>query len=382
MKRPRFNTLFWRLFALMWVTLILSHLTAFVLAIPLTTGGASPVERMGWSGMATLPSLPPGSLLDAGSGAPRAPAPGWLPPDGVAPPVGRKPGGPPGLPTRTLWLDYALRALLIGVGAWLGARWLAAPMQRLAQAATELARGLGQGSPPPRLDEAQGTEEVRETARVFNHMTRQLQEQFDQRSLHMAAISHDLRTPLTRLRLRIERLPEGVAQAAIADIREMDELIDASLAVVREQSGGSGPSVVDLGAMLQSLVDDLCEQEHTVDLAEPPALRVRVHPASLRRTVGNLVDNALRYGGRARLSVEPGPEGVAVHVDDDGPGIPPVQLQRVFQPWVRLPGEQRPGGSGLGLAIAKDLAEREGGILRLANRDEGGLRATLTLPLA
>lgn len=397
MKRPRFNTLFWRLFVLMWVTLILSHFTAFVLSIPLTTGSGSPVERMSGAdlaNLATLPSLPPGNPLTARSDAaapagPTEPRPGGMAPPGPwpdgPPPMGL-PGGvdgaPPALPAQTLWFDYALRALLIGLGALLGARWLAAPMQRLSRAAAELAQGLSQGRRPPALNEDRGTVEVRETARVFNHMTQRLQEQFDQRSLHMAALSHDLRTPLTRLRLRIERLPEAVAQAAIADIREMDEMIDASLAVMREQSDGAEPRVVDLGAMLQSLVDDLCEQGEVVDLADPPAVRVRVHPASLRRILGNLVGNALRYGQRARLSLEPGAAGVAVYVDDDGPGIPPEQLERVFQPWVRLPGEQRPSGSGLGLAIARDLAQREGGTLALRNRPTGGLRATLVLPVA
>jgi signal transduction histidine kinase len=113
-------------------------------------------------------------------------------------------------------------------------------------------------------------------------------------------VSHDLRTPLTRLRLRIERLPEPAAHAASADIREMNELIDASLAVMREQSGGAPPSVLDLSALLQALVDDLADQGQVVDLASPlPVVRVQVHPATLRRVVGNLVGNALRYGQRA-----------------------------------------------------------------------------------
>lgn len=381
MKRLRFDTLFLRLFVLMWVTLIASHLLAFAVSIPLTTGGESPASRLGWRNLPEFPSLPPGSLLNPGLH-------GDLPPP---PRAGQPPGGPfppgmdsvrPDLPAQTLWLDYALRALLIGLGAWLGARWLAAPMQRLSSAAADLSQGLGQGRTPPKLDEQRGTVEVRETARVFNHMTQKLQHQFEQRSLHMAAISHDLRTPLTRLRLRIERLPDAAVQAASADIREMDELIDASLAVMREQSGGA-VGVLDLAAMLQSLVDDLAEQGQPVDVAaDLPAARVRAHPASLRRIVGNLVGNALRYGQRAHLGLAVVAGGVALHVDDEGPGIPPELLEHVFQPWVRLPGERQPGGSGLGLAIARDLAQREGGTLTLANRPEGGLRATLTLPVA
>lgn len=395
MKRLRVDTLFLRLFVLMWVTLIVSHLMAFVWSIPLTTGGESPATRSDIGHWPALPSLPPGNPFSSGEslgqhrppeGRPHAAARPDEPPASLrlshgGPAPGGGPGDFPGLPMRTLWLDYTLRALLIGLGAWLGARWLAAPMQRLSSAAAELSQGLGRGRELPQLDEQHGTREVRETARVFNHMTQRLQHQFEQRSLHMAAVSHDLRTPLTRLRLRIERLPEPAAHAASADIREMNELIDASLAVMREQSGGAPPSVLDLSALLQALVDDLADQGQVVDLASPlPVVRVQVHPATLRRVVGNLVGNALRYGQRAWVSLDLGPDQVAVHIDDAGPGIPPDQLERVLQPWVRLPGAPRAGGSGLGLAIARDLMQREGGTLSLSNRAAGGLRATMTLP--
>ena len=201
----------------------------------------------------------------------------------------------------------------------------------------------------------------------------------------MAAISHDLRTPLTRLRLRIEPLPGQAAENASADIREMDELINASLAVMREQSGGASRSLVDLPALLHSMVDDLQEQGQAVtmrDALDDERVSVRVHPASLQRTVGNLLTNALRYGHRAQIRLALAEGEVAVQVEDEGPGIPTDQLEQVFQPWVRLPGENRPSGSGLGLAIARDLASRDGGSVTLSNRPGGGLRATLTLPTA
>lgn len=227
--------------------------------------------------------------------------------------------------------------------------------------------------------------EVRDSARAFNRMAQALKHQFDQRSLHMAAVSHDLRTPLTRLRLRLEQLPSDAARAAGADIRAMDELIDASLAVVREQSTAAGPALLDLGALLQSLTDDLAEQGLPVSLAgdgeATPALRVRAHPASLRRVVDNLVDNALRHGGVARLGCRQVGGWAEVTVDDDGPGIAPAQLERVFQPWVRLPDGAGASGNGLGLAIARDLAQRDGATLTLDNRPEGGLRASLRLHL-
>jgi len=293
------------------------------------------------------------------------------------------------MPARSLWLDFALRALLIGVGAALGARWLSAPMRRLAQASATLSQGLSEGRDPPALDERRGTAEVRASAQAFNRMAQALKQQFEQRSLHMAAASHDLRTPLTRLRLRLEQLPPAAAQAAAQDIRAMDELIDASLAVVREQSTGAPPALMDLGALLQSLADDRAEQGQAVTLAEPagdaPPLRVRAHPASLRRIVDNLVDNALRYGRVARLDATGAGGEVRVTVDDEGPGIAPELVPQVLRPWVRLPGGEGaagPAGSGLGLAIAHDLAQREGGRLLLENRAEGGLRATLVLPAA
>ncbi|MBT9552341.1 MAG: HAMP domain-containing protein [Hydrogenophaga sp.] len=380
----RLDSLFLRLFLLMWVTLVLSQLVAFSVVSPVGTQWVGRLSTDGAAALPPLPSLPPGNPL-TGDGL-RPPGLAWRPsvPPMFGPDGERLPDGE-GMPARALWLDYALRALLIGVGAAIGARWLSVPMRRLAQASTTLSKGLAEGRDLPALDDAHGTVEVRDSARAFNRMAQALKHQFDQRSLHMAAVSHDLRTPLTRLRLRLEQLPSDAARAAGADIRAMDELIDASLAVVREQATGTGPALLDLGALLQSLTDDLAEQGLPVTLAGDaevaPALRVRAHPASLRRVVDNLVDNALRHGGVARLGCWRVGGWAEVTVDDDGPGIAPAQLERVFQPWVRLPDGPgaNSGGSGLGLAIARDLAQREGGTLTLANRAEGGLRARLQL---
>jgi signal transduction histidine kinase len=384
----RIDTLFLRLFLLMWVTLVISHLFAFSVVSPAGTGWVARLPSEGVSALPPLPSLPPVGPLEAGGPREGAPPPPWS----VQRPLPRDGAPGQGMPARSLWLDFALRALLIGVGAAIGARWLSAPMRRLAQASATLSQGLAEGRDPPALDEGRGTAEVRASAQAFNRMAQALKQQFEQRSLHMAAVSHDLRTPLTRLRLRLEQLPAEAAQAAAQDIRAMDELIDASLAVVREQSTGAPAALMDLGALLQSLVDDRAEQGQPVALAEPvddaPPLRVRAHPASLRRIVDNLVDNALRYGRVARLDarLDGGAAGqVRVTVDDEGPGIAPELVPQVLRPWVRLPGGEGapgPAGSGLGLAIAHDLAQREGGCLLLENRAEGGLRATLVLPAA
>ena len=392
----RIDTLFLRLFLLMWVTLVISNVVAFSFASPFGTSWMGRLSTEGVSALPPLPSLPPDGLMDLRREPPgrRGREPGPEPgPDGGEPPArGPREGDDgPVMPARSLWLDYALRALLIGVGAAIGARWLSAPMRRLAQASGTLSQGLAEGRDPPALDEARGTVEVRDSAQAFNTMARALKHQFEQHGLHMAAVSHDLRTPLTRLRLRLEQLPPETARAAAQDIRAMDELIDASLTVVREQATAVPPSLMDLGAMLQSLADDRAELGQPVSLAEPAGgampLRVRARPASLRRIVDNLVDNALRYGHSATLAVHLTDGGVVVTVDDTGPGIAPDQLVRVMQPWVRLqaddPSARATGrGSGLGLAIALDLAQREGGRLSVENRAEGGLRATLWLPMA
>lgn len=377
----RFDTLVVRLFLLMWVTLVASHFVAFFSVVgslpprpapstpgstPGTAPGARPAPLAGGAmPMPTFPSLPPGNP--------------FVEPDPQAHP------DRPALPRRALWLDYGLRMLVIAFGAALGARWLAAPMRRLSRASTTLTDRLAQGKPLALLDERTGTREVREAAAVFNRMAGRLREQFDARGLHMAAVSHDLRTPLTRLRMRLEQSPDvAMSYAAIADIREMDELIHSTLAVLREQRDDSAARTVDLAALLQAVVDDLVELGYDASIPHPlPPLRISARPAALRRVIGNLASNALRYGRRVRITLLHGEAGLAeVLIDDDGPGIPPAQLARAFQPWVRLKdGGPAGSGHGLGLAIARDLAERDGGQLTLRNRFEGGLRAELRYPL-
>jgi protein-histidine pros-kinase len=364
MNWRRLDTLGLRLFVLMWVTLVASHLLAWSTVMQVF-GPDAPPARHGppLPTLPGLPGLPPGGPL-AGQAPPHPPG-----------------GGPPTLPGLLLWLDYALRGAVIALGAALGARWLSRPMRRLAQASRELTAGLARGQPPV-LDPARGTAEVREAAAVFNQMAARLQEQFDARGMHLAAVSHDLRTPLTRLRMRLEDAPPALARAAGADIHEMSEMIDTTLEVLREQREGASAQTVDMNAMLQALADDLAEGGHAVVLDAPVPLRALARPAALRRIVGNLVGNALRYGGSARITLARDAHGVWVWVDDRGPGIPDAQLEAAFRPWVRLTGTHARSGHGLGLAIARDLAERDGGRLGLVNRPEGGLRAQLWLPAA
>jgi signal transduction histidine kinase len=288
------------------------------------------------------------------------------------------------MPAAALWLDYGIRFIAIGVVAWFGARWLSAPMRRLAAASEGLGSALGEGRAMPQLDDARGTLEVRQTAQVFNTMARRLHAQFDAQRLLMAAISHDLRTPLARLRLRLEAMPPPADTGrCIADVNEMNAMVGSVLEMMREQHAGGGLQRVDIAALAQALVDDLAEQGEPVSIAPAAQAVVQARPAALKRVLGNLVDNAVRHGGGARVTVDAGPGGVRVCVDDDGPGIPPHELELAFEPFRRLGnGDGAAPGSGLGLYIARDLAQRQGGRLTLANRPGGGLRVELLLPSA
>jgi len=367
MKRWWSDTLFKRLFALMWVALVVSHFAAWSVVMHWAMPPGGPGPREPGPHLPVLPSLPPTPGL-----------PGGLPP-------GDEPEDAPlSLPTGALLFDYGVRFIVIGVAAWWGARWLAAPMRRLVGASHALGSSIGGQAPLPTLDERRGTVEVREAARVFNDMARQLDTQFKGRGLLVAAISHDLRTPLTRMRMRLESLAhEPAGERCIADIREMNELIDSALEMFRGDGFAEAPRSTDVLALVQALADDLVEQGRSVAVNGMHAI-VPVQPAALRRALANLLTNAVRYGERADVQVLRGDTGVTITVDDDGPGIAQEQIDAVFEPFYRVESSRnrRTGGTGLGLYIARDLVQRQGGRLVLANRDRGGLRATVFLPTA
>jgi signal transduction histidine kinase len=388
------DTLFKRLFALMWLALVISHVAAFLVVTRHGPGGA---------GLPTFPSLPPFSLtgpMPAGDGGPPdgrgGPPPDFRPGDSPPPETfaGPKHVGGPGaprptpdlsLPASAAALDYGIRLLIIALAAWWGARWLSAPMRRLQAASRTLGQSLARNEAPPQVEERAGTVEVRETAHVFNEMSRQLSDQVNSRALLVAAISHDLRTPLTRIRMRLESSEGDLATArSIADIHEMDDLIESALQVFRGPGGhDEATQVTDVNALVQAIVDDLADLGQPVSVQGQPAL-ARVQPAGLRRVVSNLVSNALRHGERADIGVHLHGQEVHIVIDDGGPGIPQAQLEAVMQPFYRLESSRNrlTGGSGLGLYIARDLIARQGGTLALANRPEGGLRATIVLKAA
>ena len=369
MKHWFSDTLSKRLFVLMWLALVASHLAGFAATHALVAASGKAVAS--GSGLTAFPSLPP------------------------TPGVPQMRGGAdagPQLPMQVLLLDYGIRMLVIAMAAWWGSRWLAAPMRRLVAASSSLGGSVVAEAPPPVLDERRGTREVREAAQVFNTMARRLSGQFRARGLMVAAISHDLRTPLTRLRMRIDEIGgDALAhQRSVADIHEMNELIDTVLGAFRGDAFGSAEPLQDtsVGSLVQSLTDDLVEQGAQVHLSLPEGSRsaavARAEPAALRRVVTNLLSNALRYAGAAEVSVQTAGKHVRIVIDDSGPGIAAAHLESVFEPFYRVdPSRSRhTGGAGLGLYIARELALRQGALLSLANRPGGGLRAEISLPRA
>lgn len=301
-----------------------------------------------------------------------------------------RPPGPPGmrqppggldlLTHWNLWLDVAFRLSALLLVTWVGVRWLSQPVQGLADAA----RGLGQDVRSAPLVE-RGTVECREAIRVFNQMQARICRQLDERDSFVAAVSHDLRTPLTRLSLRVEGLADRGQRAQFCrDIAEMNNMITSTLDYMRDVAAIEPFVLLDVESMLASLADDYAATGADVALLESDTPLVCAplctQPQALRRCVCNLVDNAVRYGGSARLRCYQEGGAVCLEVADDGAGVSEAELQKIVQPFYRSEGSRNrhSGGVGLGLSIASDIAQRLRGQLRLSNRPQGGLLATLT----
>ena len=289
-------------------------------------------------------------------------------------------GPPPGAPAwgAAFVLTFLFSALGIAAVAVLTGRRMAKPMRGLANAAGRLGRGEAVAD----LPEA-GPVETRETVRAFNLMRARLDRYVRDRTAMLAAVSHDLRTPITSLRLHAEFVEDTETRAKIvAALDEMQRMTEDALAFIREDMQREETRNVDLHALLDSVAADLAELGHDIDVADSDRVLVACRPAALRRALRNLLENAAAYGARAAAHVERDDEEVRVVVEDEGPGVPEADLERVFEPFVRLEASRsrETGGSGLGLAIARGIVRGHGGDIRLANRAEGGLRATVALP--
>jgi two-component system osmolarity sensor histidine kinase EnvZ len=280
------------------------------------------------------------------------------------------------------WLGWAgLVALLSLVGSYLIAARINRPLSLLAAAANK----LRQGETPQKLPVA-GTEEMREVNRTFNEMSEALARLDAERRLLLAGVSHDLRTPLARLRLAVEMLPEEQAQnlknGMIQDITDMDDIIHQFLDFVRGIEG-EPTQMVDINTLLKSLAERHTRAGHNLVLKLSRTHLVPLRPLAMQRLLDNLVDNAFAYGkGTVTVRTEITADAIVVSVLDNGPGIPLAQMTRLLRPFERLDTARgNEGGSGLGLAIADRIAKLHKGQLELINRPQGGLEARLTLTL-
>ncbi len=289
-------------------------------------------------------------------------------------------GPPPGAPAwgAAFVAVFLLSALGIAAVAVFTGWRIARPMRGLAAAAGR----LGRGEAVDDLPEA-GTVETRETVRAFNLMRARLDRYIRDRTAMLAAISHDLRTPITSLRLHAEFIEDAGTKAKIlAALDEMQRMTDDTLAFIREDMQREETRTMDLHALVDSVAADLAELGHDIAVTDSERVLAAGRPAALRRALRNLLVNAASYGGGARVRIERDDAEIRVVVEDEGPGIPETELERVFEPFVRLEASRSrdTGGSGLGLAIARGIVRGHGGDIVLENRAEGGLRATLALP--
>jgi two-component system osmolarity sensor histidine kinase EnvZ len=274
-----------------------------------------------------------------------------------------------------IWLVGS--AALLFVIAALFMRNQVRAIRRLARAADAFGRGRDPGPIKP-----EGAIEVRQAATAFNRMRERLQRFVAQRTELLAGVSHDLRTPLTRLRLAIAMLPQNEAIGAeiagmTSDIEEMERMIGSYLAFARGE-GTEQAVPTDLSALLEDIAVAARRSGADLRFIPPPPIVLEIRPDAIRRAVTNLIDNARRWAPHVWLELRrDGRENVVITVDDDGPGIPPDQRERMFRPFAHGEG----GGTGLGLTIARDIARAHGGEVTLSASPRGGLRAAITLPL-
>ncbi|WP_458131651.1 sensor histidine kinase [Pseudomonas sp. R3-41] len=345
--RLRLDSLFGRLFGVLLLAIVLAHLLAFA-----------------WFFHYDQPP-PPGQqagMSQQGDGPPR-----------FGPPPNRRPrpwfGGP------VVPLTFQFVCLIIA--AWYGAKLLTRPIQRLSDAAERLSENLD--SPP--LEE-NGPREARQAAHTFNLMQQRIREQVQQRSRMLGAVSHDLRTPLSRLKLRLEQIDDVKLQGQMRqDLDDMIGMLDATLTYLHEQRTSEALQWMDVQALAESLSENAQDQGSDVQVSGTCA-PLQVQPMALRSCLNNLIDNALRYAGHALITLQDQKHLLLIRVVDHGPGIAADKREAVFEPFFRLEGSRNrnSGGVGLGMTIAREATERLGGQLSLEETPGGGLTAVISLP--
>lgn len=272
----------------------------------------------------------------------------------------------------------ALSTVLIIVISFWAVHRMTRPLRNFAEAAERI--GLDVRSPP--LPE-QGSRELRNATRAFNVMQDRLRRFVDDRTMMLAAISHDLRTMLTRLKLRAEFIEDGEQQAkAIADLDEMQAMLDSTLAFARDDAAEEPRTQTDIAALVQSLCDDMADTGQPVSCSTAGRLAYVCAPGAIKRAVQNIVVNAIKYGVSASVEVRDETDRIEITVMDSGPGIPADRREDVFRPFYRLETSRNreTGGSGLGLAVARSIARRHGGDIVLEDAEGGGLTVRMSLP--
>ncbi|MGF0242331.1 sensor histidine kinase [Rhodococcus sp. IEGM1300] len=346
--RARFDTLFGRLFGVLLIAIILAHLLAFAWFHHYGPPPPPPPQEFSQGVNGQHPSMDPRFEK-------RPPRP-WF-------------GGP------LVPLTFQLVSLIIA--AWYGAKLLSRPIQRLSDAAERLSENLD--STP--LEES-GPREARQAAYTFNLMQKRIIEQVHQRSRMLGAVSHDLRTPLSRLKLRLEQIEDDKLQGQMRqDLDDMISMLDATLTYLHEQRTSEARQWMDVQALVESMCENAQDQGADVQVSGHCA-PLQVQPMALRSSLNNLLDNALRYAGQALITLEDHREQLIIRVIDHGPGIAPDKREAVFEPFFRLEGSRNrnSGGVGLGMTIAREAAERLGGQLSLEETLGGGLTAVIRLP--
>lgn len=309
-------------------------------------------------------------------------------------------GNRPWIPEPMLW-DLGWRIVGVALLGLVVVGWMTRPLRMLADAADEFGAGLVRAPLPER-----GPLEIRRAAQAFNRMQDRIRQFVDERGRLLAAISHDLRTPVTRMRLRADQMePPELRERFVADLDEIKNLLSTTIDFVRSTDSREETAEVDVTALLESLVEDCrdlqaghAEQAGQAGHAGQPETRITLHgadgerstylkaqPLALKRCLSNLLENAVRYGGgQVDIEVREAGDMLAVAIRDRGPGLPEHYVDTVFEPFFRVEHSRnrQTGGSGLGLSIARNIARQHGGDITLANRQGGGLEALLRLPRA
>ena len=287
------------------------------------------------------------------------------------------PRAPPGR-GRNEWTTLLPFLISIAVLAYLVTRMTMRPLKHLAQAAKDLGNDINH--PPLAMS---GTSEIRQASAAFNAMQARIRQHIFQRTQMLAAITHDLQTPLTRLRLRLEKVADPELQERlVGDLSAMQGMVKEGLDLARSMDSSEAMQALDLDSLLDSVCADASDAGQRVELSGHAGMALMGRPMALRRCLVNLIDNAVKYGQYANVSVERMVGAARIRIRDDGPGIAPDQMAKVFEPFYRIETSRsrESGGTGLGLTIARNIAEQHGASVLLANHAGGGLEVTLIVP--